>query len=143
MVTRSRKRRCRRVLTTLRNQVAVAETARASATPSTSVGRFSSTPLPSSMIQSARSALGSAASCDRPNDSTINRGSCRYPSLQSRHIDANAGGSASGIGVSARLSGEDVIRHALLVLFRAEAPRLQIEHGPIAPAARHQLIVRT
>ena len=43
---------------------------------------------------------------------------------------------------SRRRSGEDVIGRPLLVLGRAEALRLQIEHRAVAAALRHQLVVR-
>jgi hypothetical protein len=56
-------------------------------------GLCSRTPLPSSISHNARSASGSAASCDSTNAATIRRGSWRYPSLHNRHIDDSAGGS--------------------------------------------------
>src|SRR2546426_8037869 len=139
IVTLSRKRRCTRVLTVRRNHVAAADRPRPRAAPSTRPGRCWRTPTPSSISHNARSASGSAASCDSPNAASIRRGSWRYPSLHSRHIDDRAGGS----GPMARSrSGEDVIRCALLLVRDVEALRLQIEHGPIAPAERHQLVVR-
>src|SRR5713226_8029461 len=141
MVTLSRKRRCTRVLTVRRNHVAAADTPRPSAAPSTMPGLCLRMPLPSSISHSARSASGRAASCDSTNATTIKRGSWRYPSLHNRHMDDSAGGSGSIVpGVRSR-SGEDVIRRALL--FRNdEALRLQIEHRPVTPAERHQLVVR-
>src|SRR5438874_11579381 len=134
IVTLSRKRRCTRVLTVRRNQVAAADTARPIAAPCTMPGLCSRTPLPSSIIHSARSASGSAATCESTNATTIKRGSWRYPSLHRRHIDDSAGGSGA-------MSGEDVICCTLL-LRNIEALSLKIEHGPIASAERHQLVVR-
>src|ERR1700736_1917987 len=139
IVTLSRKRRCTRVLTVRRNQVAAVETPRPIAAPCTMPGLCSKTPLPSSMSHKARSASGSAASCDSTNATNIKRGSWRYPSLHNRHIDDSAGGSGS---IARSRSGEDVIRRALLVVRNVESLRLQIEHGPIAPDERHQLVVR-
>src|ERR1700722_2011760 len=134
MVTLSRKRRCTRVLTVFKNQVAAVDTPRPIAAPCIRPVRCSRKPLPKSASHKASRASGSAASCDNRNDTTIRRGSWRYPSLHSRHIDDSAGGSGSS-------SGEGFIRGALL--FRQmEAPRLQVEHGPVAAAQRHQLIVR-
>ena len=95
IVTLSRKRRCTRVLTVRRNQVAAADRPRPIAAPCIRPVRCSRKPLPSSHSHSASSASGSAASCDNTNDATIRRGSWRYPSLHSRHIDDNAGGSGS------------------------------------------------
>src|SRR5437879_13340585 len=138
IVTLSRKRRCTRVLTVRRNHVAAADTPRPMAAPSTMPGRCWRTPTPSNISHNARSASGSAASCDSPNAASIRRGSWRYPSLHNRHIDDRAGGS----GPMARSrSGEDVIRCVLLVLRDVEALRLQVEHRPIAPIQRHQLEV--
>src|SRR3984893_13388257 len=139
IVTLSRKRRCTRGLTVRRNHVAAVDTPRPIAAPCTMLGLCSSTPLPSSISHNARSASGSAASCDSTNAATIKRGSWRYPSLHNLHIDDSAGGSGS---IARSRSGEDVIRLALLVVRDGEALSLQIEHGPIAPGQRHQLIVR-
>src|SRR5262245_34322736 len=130
MVTLSRKRRCTRVLTVRRNQVAAADTPSPIAAARVIPGRCSSTPLPRSMSHSAKRASGSAASCDSTKDTSINRGSWRYPSLHSRHIDDSAGGSGP-------IASEDVIGRVLL----GEALRLQVEHGAVAAAARHQLVV--
>src|SRR5207245_6101104 len=139
MVTLSRKRRCTRVLTVRRNHVAAADTPRPIAAPSTIPGLCSRTPLPSNISHNARSASGSAASCDSANAASIRRGSWRYPSLHNRHIDDSAGGS----GPMARSrSGEDVIRRARLLVRDVEALRLKIKHRPIAPIQRHQLVVR-
>src|SRR5580698_5225482 len=135
MVTLSRKRRCTRVLTVFRNQVAAVETPRPIAAPCISPVRCSRKPLPNRASHKASSASGSAASCDNTNDSTIRRGSWRYPSLHSRHMDDSAGGSGSS-------SGEGLIRGALL-FGQMEALRLQVEHGPVAAAQGHQLVVRT
>src|SRR5229473_8248551 len=141
MVTLSRNRRCTRVLTVRRNHVAAVDTPSPIAAPSTMPGLCSRTPLPSNISHNARSASGSAASCDSPNDITIKRGSWRYPSLHNRHIDDNAGGSGAIVSIARSRSGKDVIRRTLL--FRdIEALRLQIEHRPIAPGERHQLVVR-
>src|ERR1700724_3537237 len=140
MVTLSRKRRCKRVLTVRRNHVAAVDMPRPIAAPRIMPGRCSRTPLPSSISHNARSASGSAASCDRANATTIKRGSWRYPSLHNRHIDESAGGSGS---IARPRSGEDVIRCALLVVRDVETLRLQIKHRAIAPRARHQLIVGT
>src|SRR5215472_14444654 len=138
MVTLSRNRRCMRVLTVLRNHVAAAETPRPIAAPCTSPERCSSTPLPSSISQNASSASGSAASCDSTSDANINSGSCRYPSLHSRHMEESAGG--NGSIVCPRL-GEDVIRQAFLFRRGDETLRLQIKHSSVAPAKCHQLVV--
>src|ERR1700722_18163259 len=139
IVTLSRKRRCTRVLTVRRNHVAATDTPRPIAAPCTIPGRCSTTPLPNSISHNARSASGSAASCDSTKAATIMRGSWRYPSLHNRHIDERAGG--SGAITSRSRSGEDVICGSLL--FRdVEALGLQIEHRPIAPGQRHQLIMR-
>src|ERR1700682_2557245 len=144
MVTLSRKRRCTRVLTVRRNHVAAVDTPRPIAAPSTRAVRWSITPLPSNISHSASSASGSAASCDNTKAQTIRRGSWRYPSLQSRHMDRNAGGSGSIVPVvpGARfLSGEEVVPRTLL--FRnVEALRLKIQHCSIAPAESHQLVMR-
>src|SRR5678816_3388168 len=138
MVTLSRNLRWTRVLIVRRNHVAAAETASPTAAACTSPVRCSSTPLPSSISQRASSASGSAASWDSTNETSINRGSCRYPSLHSRHIDESGGGSGS---IPPGRSGEDVIRHPFLVIGRDEPLRLQVEHRPVAPAERHQLVV--
>src|ERR1051325_139653 len=58
IVTLSRKRRCTRVLTVRRNQVAVADRPRPIAEPIISVGRCSTTAVPSSISHSARRAAG-------------------------------------------------------------------------------------
>src|SRR5229473_5481908 len=139
MVTLSRNRRCTRVLTVRRNHVAAVDTPRPIAAPSTMPGLCSRTPLPSSISHNARSASGSAASCDSTNATSIKRGSRRYPSLHSRHIDASAGGSGS---IARSRLGEDVIGSAQLFVWNDEALRLQIEHRPIAPGEGYQLIVR-
>src|SRR3954469_3940125 len=135
MVTLSRKRRCRRVLTVRRNHVAAADTASPIAAPLTSPGRCCISPLPSSISHKASSASGNAASCDSTKDATIRRGSCRYPSLHSRHIDDRAGGSGP-----IACSGEDVIRGPCVL---SEPLRLEIEHRLVAAAKRHQLVVRS
>src|SRR6266478_521997 len=137
IVTLSRKRRCMRVLTVRRNQVAAADAPRPIAAPCTMPGLCSRRPLPSSISHYARSASGSAASCDSTNATTIKRGSWRYPSLHNRHIEDSAGGS----GAIAR-SGKDVIGGALPVFRDVKALRLQIEHLPITPGSAHQLVVR-
>src|SRR5271156_6512231 len=138
MVTLSRKRRCTRVLTVRRNQVAAVDTPRPIAAPCITPVRCSRKPLPSSASHKASSATGSAASCDKTNDTTIRRGSWRHPSLHSRHMDDSAGGSGSSSGEG---SGEGLIGGALL-LGEMEALRLQVEHGPVAAPQRHQLLVR-
>src|SRR4029453_18628055 len=94
-------------------------------------------PLPSSTSRSARGAPGRAASCDRTKAAIISRGSWRYPSLHSRHIDDSAGGSGS----LAR-AGEGGIDCPLLFTGIGESLRLQIEHRAIAAVQRHQLVVR-
>src|SRR5258708_18374518 len=147
IVTLSRKRRCTRVLTVRRNHVAAADTPRPIAAPCTMPGLCSRTPLPSSISHNARSASGSAASCDSANDTTIKRGSWRYPSLHNRHIDDSAGGSGSIVPVvlgARSRSGEDVIGCALLgfsVTQDIETLCLQVEHRPIAPAERYQFVM--
>src|SRR6185295_9110140 len=123
-----------------RNHVAAAEMPRPMAEPRTSPGECSTIPLPSSISHRASSASGSTASCESPNAATISRGSCRYPSLHNRHIEEIAGGSGS-IPCSAGFLGEDVISDSLLFR-RLEPLCLQIEHGSIAAAQRHQLVVR-
>src|SRR3954464_623092 len=135
-VTLSRKRRCTRVLTVRRNQVAVAEMPSPSAETRTRRGRCASTPSPSSLSQTASSASGSADNSASAKATDISAGSCWYPSLHSRHIDDRAGGRSSCCR-----SGEDVILLALLVLRGVEPLRLQIEHRLIASAQRHQLVV--
>src|SRR5882762_9615906 len=142
IVTLSRKRRCTRVPTVRRNHVPAVDTPRPIAAACNMPGLLSRTPLPSSMSHKARSASGSAASCDRTNAATIKRGSWRYPNLHNRHIDDRAGGSGSIVAGARCRSGEDVIRLALLVVRDVEALRLQIEHGAIASGERHQLVVR-
>src|SRR5206468_2588714 len=145
IVTLSRKRRCMRVLTVRRNQVAAADAPRPIAAPCTMPGLCSRRPLTSSISHNARRASGSAASWDSTNAATIKRGSWRYPSLHNRHIDDKAGGSGANFSSATTLSlrsGEEVIRRALLVARDSEALRLQIEHRPIAPGERHQLVVR-
>src|SRR6202167_5859886 len=144
MVTLSRKRRCTRVLTVFKNQVAAVDTPRPIAAPCISPIRCSRKPLPSNASHKPSRASGSAASCDKTNDTTIRRGSWRYPSLHSRHIDDSAGGSGS-----IACSGEDVIGGALLLALdvnplgiQVKPLRLQIEHRPVAPGERHQLVVR-
>src|SRR5262245_8315317 len=139
IVTLSRNRRCTRVLTVRRNHVAVADTARPIAEPTTRPDRCSTTPLPRSISQSASSASGSAASCERTKAATIIRGSWRYPSMHSRHIDDSVGGRGSSWS---RRSGENVIRRSLLVIREREPPRLQIEHRTVASVERDQLVVR-
>src|SRR5215472_4809895 len=140
MVTLSRNRRCTRVLTVRRNHVAAADTPRPTAAPSTSPGRCSSTPCPSSISHKARSASGNAASCDNTSEASISRGSCRYPSLHRRHMEDSAGGRGPSDGSSLR---EDVIGRALLVGRNIEALCLQIEHGPVAASESHELVVGT
>src|ERR1700675_2360658 len=139
MVTLSRKRRCRRVLTVRRNHVAAVDTPSPIAAPCTMPVLCSRTPLPSSISHKASSASGSAASCESTNATTIKRGSWRYPSLHSRHIDDSAGGSGS---IARSRLREDVIRRALLFVRNAETLRLQIEHGPVAPRERHEFLMR-
>src|SRR4029077_3788038 len=140
MVTLSRKRRCTRVPTVRRNHVAAADTARPIAAPCIIPGLCSRRPFPSSISHKASNASGSAASCDSINATTIKRGSWRYPSLHNRHIEESAGG--SGAIAPSRL-GEDVICRALPIFRNIETLCLQIEHRPIAPAERHQFVVRT
>jgi hypothetical protein len=88
------------------------------------------TPRPSSMSHSASKASGSAASCDNTNAPSISRGSWRYPSWQSRHIEESAGGrgamSAPITGLPFRpaaspASGEDIIGRSFLILGGREA----------------------
>src|SRR5206468_11156625 len=142
IVTLSRKRRCTRVLIVRRNHVAAVDTPRPIAAPCTMPGLCSRTPLPSSASHNARSASGSPASCDSPNATTIKRGSWRYPSLHNRHMDDSAGGSGAIVSIARSRSGEDFIRRTLLVVRDVEALRLQIEHRPVAPRERHQLVMR-
>ena len=61
------------------------------------------------------------------------------PSLHTTATSTTARGAARP-GARSR-SGEDVIRLALLVVRDVEALRLQIEHRPITPGKRHQLVV--
>src|SRR5437879_1242677 len=142
IVTLSRNWRCTRVLTVRRNHVPAVDTPRPTAAACNMPGRCSRTPLPSSISHKARSASGSAASCDSTNAVAIKRGSWRYPNLHKRHIDDSAGGSGSIVPGARSRSGEDVISLAFLVVRNVEALRLQIEHGPIASGERHQLVVR-
>src|SRR4029078_7195192 len=95
-----------------------------------------------SISHRAMSASGSAASCDSTNETSISRGSWRSRRRNSRHMEESGGGSASIGGIR---SGEDVIRHPLLVVERAgrkEALRLQVEHRAVAPAERDPLVAR-
>jgi hypothetical protein len=115
--------------------VAAADNARPMADACTSPGRCSSTPSPRNFNHKAIKASGSAASCDSAKADSIRRGSCWYPSLHSRHIDDNAGGSASSLR-------EDIIGFALFVFSGVEPLRLQIEHRPVAPALGDQFVVR-
>src|SRR6266568_396479 len=144
IVTLSRKRRCTRVLTVRRNHVAAADRPRPIAAPCTMPGLCSRIPLPSSINHNARRASGSAASCDSRSAATIKRGSWRYPSLHNRHMDDTAGGSGSivpGVPGARSRSGEDVIRSTQFFIRDDEALRLQIEHRPVAPGERHELVV--
>src|ERR1700730_4913125 len=146
MVTLSRKRRCTRVLTVRRNHVAAVDTPSPIAAPFTMPGLCSRKPLPSSINHKASSASGSAASCDSMKATTVKRGSWRYPSLHSLHIDDSAGGSGSivpGVPGARPRSGEDFIGRALLLVWDAETLRLKIKHCPIAPAERHELVMCT
>ncbi len=77
IVTLSRKRRCTRVETMLRNQVAVAESARPSAAARTSVERCSSRPSPRSLTHSASSASGTAAISASEKAASMSPGSRR------------------------------------------------------------------
>jgi hypothetical protein len=77
IVTRSRNRRCSRVLTVRRNQVAVADAARPNPATSSSVRSDWSTPSPSSLSQTAMSASGSAASRDSTKAMSSSLGSWR------------------------------------------------------------------
>src|SRR5881628_419046 len=132
IVTLSRKRRCTRVLTVLRNQVAVTDRLRPK-TAITSRRRSAwTTPSPRSFSHSAKRASGSAASCDNANEATSIPGSWRYPSFSARHIEESAGG---------RRSGEEIVSGSLFVRGGAEPFGLQVEHRAIAPALRHQLVV--
>src|SRR5262245_31358086 len=143
MVTLSRNRRCTRVLTVRRNQVAVAEMPSPSAAMPTSVGRCAITPSPSSFSHNASSASGSAARSDSTNAASISDGSCRYPSLHRRHIDENAGGSGPmGADAAASASGKDVIGLAFRVLGFGKSLGLHLEHRPVSPIARDELVVR-
>src|SRR5579872_5540383 len=141
IVTLSRKRRCKRVLTVRRNQVPATEMPSAIAARRTRATSCPSTPWPSSLSQRASSASGNAAAIARTNAQNIRVGSLRYPNLHSRHIDDSAGGrSSTGAAPFGLVSDEDVIGHPFLV-FVAEALRLQVEHGAVPTAQRHQLVV--
>src|SRR5947209_17407715 len=133
-----------RVLSTLSNQVPVVARARPRAISSTRRRSPARTPSARNFRSNARRALGSAATSDMTNAKTSRPGSLVYPSLQSRHIAASAG----GIGTSGRratpgmaLSGEDIVGRPFLVGGRREATRLQLEHLAVAPAQRQQLVV--
>src|SRR5437870_5608056 len=143
IVTLSRKRRCTRVLTVRRNQVAAADTPSATAAMRTRARSLCRTPSPSSLNQRARSASGSAANSERRNAVRSSPGSWRYPSLNSRHMDERPGGKTSLAGRTGAppRSGEDVIGDPFLVLGGGEALRLEVEHRAVAPAQRHQLVV--
>ena len=71
---------------------------------------------------------------------TIRRGSWRYPSLHSRHMEESAGGSGAICLLSK--DSEDVIGCALLFFGNVEPLRLQIEHGAVAAAKGHQFVMR-
>src|SRR4051812_9155597 len=129
-----------RVLIVRRNHVAAAVTPRASAVNTRSGVLCASRAPASTANHNARSASGSAASSDSANAHTISDGSWRNPSLHTRHIEGSAGGSASRL--RAAVSDKDFVAHALLVFGRVETLCLQLEHRPIAPAERHQLLVR-
>src|SRR5947207_9750257 len=133
IVTLSRNRRCTRVLTVRRNQVAAADPARPKEAPSRSARLPLRTPSPSSLSQTAMSASGRAASNDSRNAAISRPGSCRYPSLHRRHIEDSAGGSSSG---------EDIELRLFLALEDRERPGLQVEHFPVPAAERDQLVVR-
>src|SRR6266568_1732668 len=122
MVTLSRNRRCTRVLTVRRNQVAAAEPASPKAAPSR-------------VSQTAMSASGNAASRESTKAASNRPGSCRYPRRHSRHIDERAGGRSSALC-------EDIVLHLLLALDDRERLGLQVEHLPVPAAERHQLVVR-
>src|SRR5207249_9194813 len=115
IVTLSRKRRCTRVLTVRRNQVAAAETPSARAAASTLTRFCWRTPSPSSFSQTATNESGSADSREIRNAAINNPGSWRYPSLHRRHIEGKAEGSAGGC------LREDIIRHTLLVFSSGES----------------------
>ena len=76
MVTRSRKRRCTRADTVVRNQVATAATPRSSRTVRMRPASPSSTALASTAKPSASIASGSAASRASPKATLISAGSC-------------------------------------------------------------------
>src|SRR5208282_3850111 len=105
MVTWSRNRRWTRMLTTLRNHVAVAATPMPTAAASTSRRSPASTPSASSLSKSASSASGTAGGKSSREDIAV------HPFL------------SQGAG-------------------RTEARGLQVEHGSVAAAGGHQLIVR-
>src|SRR5689334_21788181 len=132
IVTLSRNRRCTRVLTVTRNQVAAVLNAIPAAEPHTSPARRCTTPCPNSASHTARSEPGRAATCESAKEITIWRRSLRYPSLQSRHIDDNVGGRRSIPPPEPPIapSGEEFVGIAFLVRF-LESLRLQLEHRPI------------
>src|SRR5712691_12999677 len=145
MVTRSRKRRWTRVPIVRRNHVPAVDTPRAIAAMRMSPASCWSTPSLSSLSHSASNESGSAESSERISATNIRLGSKRKPSLSSRHIDGNAGGRSSTLRATLLTrpfgSDEDVIHHALLLFSRAEALRLQVEHGPVTSTQLHQLVV--
>src|SRR5690606_3288644 len=148
MVTRSRKRRVTRSLTTRSVQVSTADAASPKVATSTRVRSPSTTPSARSMNHTASSASGSAASSVIVTEATSSHGSARWPSRMSRHIDDSAGGRSSGTGCVAKtlsVESEDIELH-LLVLgvdrqSLREARGLELEHVAVAAARRHQLVV--
>src|SRR5258705_5031222 len=80
----------------------------------------------------------------RRNGERSRQGSGRKPSLNGRHMDERPGGKASLTGRTGALSrsSEDVIADSFLVLGGGESLGLEVEHHAVAPALRHQLLVR-
>src|SRR4051812_34677023 len=143
IVTRSRKRRCTRVDTVDRNHVAIADRAKPTAASLILPVSPATTPSPRTLNHTARRASGSAATSDRMNATSINRGSCWYPSLHSRHIERSAGGRSWSVDGE---SSEDIEDHLLLAFFGPtddETAAPQIEHGVGASPRRQPLPVRS
>src|SRR5438105_7022565 len=134
-----------------KNQVAAADTPRATAARRMSPASCSSTPSLRNLSQSASSESGNADSNDRTSATNMRLGSKRKPSLSNRHIEDSAGGRSSTLRAPFRArpfcSNEDVIDHAFLFVFasaaRAKTLGLHVKHGPVSSAELDQLSVRS
>ena len=140
MVTRSRKRRCTRVLTVRRNQVAAADSAEADrrGLHERSASR-SSTPVAEQLQPERQQRVGQRGE--------LRRARTRRPSGAARGGSraCTAATSTTAPAAAARSLGVRRGRHSVMPSSSsaaAETLRLQIEHRAIAPAERHQLVVR-